>query len=131
MRARRPWKGKSTAALYARLLEDPDLIRAWGEARIADARRKLELFRRHLERITCSSRWFDDVWARNTHYPPPAMVACTACGRFVPPGYVGSSGACTDCRLAGMTDFQLEMLPKSRSVIDFRGLLNGRRGRKS
>lgn len=134
------------------MLADPAVIQLWTAARVSHERKRLGRLHRqlfgpqapmgpldplggHRQGLCCSHRWALDAWTELTPYPPrpesgtaiPLMPQCRRCGAAVPRHYLGSSGACMDCRLEMMPEARMRALQASASVIDFRAL-RGRAG---
>ncbi len=110
-----------TPAEQERLLSQRETIESMGAAQVSEQRRRLRRVRIGLERIVCSSAWFDHNW-NGVHmiveskgvricklvsapYPPGGdaslMKPCRSrlCqGRLYPPNYITSSGHCVDCQ---------------------------------
>jgi hypothetical protein len=119
---RRRDRKRLTPARQLEMLEARGAIEALGSHIVSEQKRRLKRVRIGLERIVCSSNWFDENW-RGTQmivtekgkdvcrhvsapYPPGGdetlMQPCKSrqCnGRLYPPNYMTSSGHCYDCQI--------------------------------
>jgi hypothetical protein len=97
--------------------------------------RELEKRRDRLWLRVPSAPWFDGVWYRGETTPETVEIEvleftrltpgeepkagcwhqCNVCNRSYPPAYIGSSGACMDCRINAMSPMRLAKLDSSPS----------------
>jgi hypothetical protein len=80
---------------------------------------ELRRLRRELEANCPSAAWIDAAWERSEELPT-GWVRCCVCRHEMPPQYIGSSGACYDCRINAMTPEEWSRLPSSPSGIAIR-----------
>ena len=126
-------KLRRTSGQEERFLATEEAIKALGAAVVHQKRRELAKRKKVLARRVPSSSWQDAVWDGEAILPPPwdhprtadlieppasAMGCCNVCGRYSPPNYISSSGACEDCKLAAMSPHAISLLPGSSSAIN-------------
>jgi len=114
-----------------RMLESPEGMKAIDPELRRHEVKRLRRELRRLAKLLPSMAWVDAAWERGEVTPrviesevvaycqeqgervPEGWQQCKCCGRGVPPYYLGSSGACTECRIDAMSPAEWSMLPSS------------------
>lgn len=121
-KAAKKTKPKFTSAQLERAVLASDANKNFSAHDREEIKLRLKRARKNLERDVPSRPWFDAKWEDDTPFPPGGdqtlMQCCSACGRYTPPNCIGSSGACDDCRFAGMSPEQIENIPSSHSSVN-------------